>query len=624
MAIVAIARNGIGLGHISRMVALCNALARTGLRPYLFAEGTAARAISHVVPTVCIGEPGRHHSYSLRELELRLNSTALLSQPACVIEDTYPFGLTLDPCVRRFLLVRPLAFAAMEALAHDAMYTYERVFVADQPDSPTWPYDAGQTKALTGWTNWTCVGPLYRSPTQSEIRDAQRRYGWSPHSRLCVFSLGGGGEHAGADDASAFLARAETIAQRILSVDPGAQMIMVRGPLMSGNRKIPASFRVIDTESSMPALFAAADLACIRPGFNSTWECIAGSTPIVPIPGTSHQEPIEDRLARLRQFGFLATDVEEAWRRGTTVKRDSAVSRNLPWTGGDVASIRRALLAQREVYVPIATPMPPAGRKVGADPAQRIPPFHRRLRESMQGKPVFIRVDDVTSLDATLKSLIGVLRHHNTHASLQVIPYLCDFDASSLQAASYSPTDISIGQHGYCHVSPLWLEKVEFSPREPMQSELHDLVTAKQSLEQRFGEYFDRGMSPPFDAMPLWLGEAWEQMGGRYISVIRNLPQSGRIPFVNTSIDVWDWRTSRRSSWPKIGRDLMRSCARLGYAGIVLHPQHFRTASDRHWLERLLGELQRSGAEMTPMSSLVQFQSVRALSTSSRRYAALQ
>jgi hypothetical protein len=152
MAIVAFARNGIGMGHISRMLAFCNGLARSGLRPYLFAEGTSAQAISHIVPTVSVGEPGPEHSYSLRQLESRLNHAALLSDPACILEDTHPLSLTLDPRIRRFLLVRPLVFPAMAALAESSASTYEKIFVTDRPDSPTWPYCVIHVMSVQGFT----------------------------------------------------------------------------------------------------------------------------------------------------------------------------------------------------------------------------------------------------------------------------------------------------------------------------------------------------------------------------------------------------------------------------------------------------------------------------------------
>jgi hypothetical protein len=512
----------------------------------------------------------------------------------------------------------------MKALEQDSASTYERVFIADQPDSPTWPYDIEQTEAIGRWGNWSFVGPLYRSPTDPEIQDVRRRYGWSPRSRLCVFSLGGGGEHAGADDATAFLAEAELVAHRILSLDSEAQMIMVRGPLMSGTRQISSTFRVVDAEPLMPALFAVADLACIRPGFNSTWECIHGATPILPILGTSHEEPVQERLVRLRQFGLLATDVERAWRREIVGNRNPLLGLKHSWSGDDVSVIRGAIIEQARSAAAISNPVPQASKEVAlANRSRRILSFDRRSRDRMKGKALFIRIDDVTALDGALRSLLSVLHQFNAHASLQVIPYLCDFDAYSLQAASYSKADVSIGQHGYCHVSPRWSNRGEFCPHEAVPSELYGLLKAKQSLEQRFGEYFDRGMSPPFDEIPAWLGEAWEQMGGHYISVIRNLPRSGRVPFVSACVDVWHWRGSRRASWSSIGRDLVSSCVRLGYAGIVLHPQHFRATPDLHWLEHLLDQLQESGVEMVKMSAVAQFQSMHTLSTSTRHYAAL-
>jgi hypothetical protein len=626
VAIIAVARNGIGLGHISRMVTLCNGLARTGLRPYLFAEGSAARSISHVVPTIAIGGPGRRHSYSLRELEERVNSTASLSKPASVIEDTHPLGLTLNPRIRRFLLVRPLTFRAMQELAQSAACAYEKIFIADRPGSPTWPYDPSQTREICDWDKWLSIGPIYRRATKAEISEVRRRYRWSPGTRLCVFSLGGGGEHAGADDASSFLAGAREVADKILSIDKNAQMVWVRGPLMATNRDISGPFRVVDSEESMHALFAAADLACIRPGFNSTWECIAGSTPIIPILGTSHQEPVKERLARLDEFGALVTNVEEEWLRGKRARQASLPHRRArsPYPGNDVSIIRRALMFEDDSKTPAGARTPALARQTAFSTHSR-----RRLlldaisRRSLAECRVFIRIDDVVTLDNELKGILGILRQQGFQPSLQVIPYLCDFDAKDIDSATSSSVEITIGQHGYCHVSRHWLDKCEFSMNEPLLEEVLDLSRGRQSLVQRFGEYFDGGISMPFDAMPVWLGGAWEQMGGDFVSVIRNLPQSGKVRVVTASVDVWSWAENSRKTWSRISRDITSSITRLGYAGVVLHPQHLRTAADFQWLAQFLEELICSGAIPTRMSSIATFQATCALSAFSRQYGAL-
>jgi hypothetical protein len=204
-----------------------------------------------------------------------------------------------------------------------------------------------------------------------------------------------------------------------------------------------------------------------------------------------------------------------------------------------------------------------------------------------------------------------------------VIPYLCVFDANDLAVASYSPAELSIGQHGYCHVSRRWAEKQEFDLYEPLMAELHDLSKGKQALEQRFGTYFDRGISLPFDAMPVWLGSAWEQMGGLFVSAIRNLPQSGRVKVVTAAVDVWNWAQNGRHSWSKLRRDLARSFSKLGYAGLVLHPQHLHTSADLQWLEEFLSLLNSSGVISVPMATVAGFQATSALSSSSRRYSAL-
>jgi hypothetical protein len=795
VAIVAVGRNGIGLGHIARVIAACEAMCKAGLKPLLFADQIASRVIPRNIPTVLIPKMGELDSEDLAELENRVGAAALISSPSVVIEDTHPMGFELDRRIERILIVRPLVFSALMELKQGYESHYDRFFFADHPDSPTWPYSRDESHEIAKWERWSCIGPIYRSAPRDQIAEVRRRYSWASSRRICVFSLGGGGEHHGADDASAFLLQAEAIARRIRTCDPRSQLVFVKGPLFACHREIEGIFQTVDIEPLMPALFAISDLACIRPGFNSTWECISGGTPIVPILGTSYKEPITERLHRLAQFGLLAQDIESEWiagkqantcarqcseliakwpgdrvtdmvgsrrsersndsesRSSTTdalrifvcVGRDGTTEQSALWIpdlvrcllheGFQVAvnvaiseesdhprqlegiadvslydfessesismcemldqfdpsvivgfcmsiesvrqvqalgGFRLVLLAHRTAgpdssFVfervrqasgaesdspdsPEKTPISknllgvfPLKQEVQGPKAERVPNWPpisdirmftnatERVAEACRGisitKRFFIRIDDVLEIDDGLRNVLELLGVHKAIASLDVIPYLCTFEASDLDALGFRPELLEIGQHGYCHLQrgSFHANKSEFDleSEAPFESDLDDLSYGMGTLNQRFASYFKGGFSPPFDGMPIWLGEAWEQLGGKFLSVMRNLPRSGRIPVVKASVETWNWQQGSRRSEAGIWQDICSSVVRIGYAGLVLHKQHLQTSKDLEWLGRMVSRLSEAGFVSIPMSTIALTQAENVKTGAGRVYRSL-
>ena len=611
----------MGLGHIARVSAMCDALFRLGFRPLLFAERSGSQIVPRNIPVALVPKVSELEHEEFAELENRITSAALLSRPSAVLEDTHPMGFNLDERIDRFLIVRPLIFSALQKLRQDQESLQRRFFIADHPESPTWPYSLEETREISTWQKWKCVGPIYRAAGRHGIAEVRKRYSWSPSRRLCVFSLGGGGEHDGADDASAFLQEAEVIARRIRACDAQAQLVFVRGPLFGDRHPVSSIFQDVTVEPLMPALFAIADMACIRPGFNSTWECISGGTPLVPILGTSYKEPVEKRLQKLEEFGLLERDIESRWMEGKA--RNSCGRRHSDlvhrWPGDTVGDIgvdlRRSYSTEdsRPVSLPVASRVLNAVRELCA--AMTIK------------KQFFLRIDDVWQMDDELRRMLQLLRELEVKASLEVIPYLCTFDSSDLKRLSLKPDLLEVGQHGYCHLqrSSLNAGKSEFDLEHemPSESELGDLLSGIGFLRQAFRSYFKGGFSPPFDGAPNWLGEAWEQVGGQFVSIMKNLPGRGRIPQVFASVEMWNWGLGRRCCEENIWQDVHSSVARVGHAGLVLHEQHFRSREDLDWLDFILSELFEAGFISVFMSDLAMRQAENIRTWEGRAYRSL-
>jgi hypothetical protein len=600
VAIVAFARNGVGLGHIARMSSMCDALFRIGLKPLFFTERIGTQIMSRSIPVALVPRVSNLGHDEFTELENRIASAALLSRPAIVLEDTHPMGFNWHESIERFLIVRPLTFSALRELNEDQESRYRRFFVADHPESPTWPYSLDETREIATWDEWKCVGPIYRSAREREIAEVRKRYSWSPSRRICTFSLGGGGEHDGSDDTGPFLREAEEIARRIRACDSQAQLVFVRGPLFRSPHSVSSIFQNVVVEPLMPALFAISDMACIRPGFNSTWECISAGTPIVPIVGTSYKEPVDKRLHKLGEFGLLARDIEEKWfeqkDRTTYRRRHTELARR--WPGDSVAEIGTEIRrSASEVN----------SRRVSFPSRIGHVNMVAKLCEAIKiEKQFFLRIDDVLEMDDALRHLLALLRKREMKASLEVIPYLCTFDSLDLERLGFKHDLLHVGQHGYCHLQrgPLYAHKSEFEleSETPSEWELNDLFSGIRFIREAFRNYFMGGFSPPFDGVPSWLGEAWEQAGGLFISVMRNLPARGRVPHVVASVETWNWKLGRRRDEESIWLDFRSSVARLGHAGLVLHKQHLRTAEDREWLDYMLSQVLDAGFKSVSMS----------------------
>lgn len=311
MPVILVARNTIGLGHIARSVALSEQLAEHGLAPLLIISGGHRFAIRHDIPSAAVNY--RTFDISRQAFYKYIQNLALMSSPAVIVEDTIPEIPSLDSEVKRVLILRPPTFDAALGLNDNHGDIYDRIVVADHPDSPTWPYSLPETGKLMKLPNWHFGGPIYRKPDELAIDRLRKKYGAFPNGRICVFTMGGGGEHEGTDDARIFVERSTEIAMSLRRIDERAHLIFVKGPLFRSNISIPSVFKVVEQEREMPALIAAADTAVIRPGFNTTWECIAGGTPFLPIFGSSFQEPIPTRVARLQSAGCTLPDIASVW-----------------------------------------------------------------------------------------------------------------------------------------------------------------------------------------------------------------------------------------------------------------------------------------------------------------------
>ena len=316
MALVMLALNGTGLGHLIRTVIVSELLASVGERAEIFSEGKYHPSGWEHFPVHQVPSLWASSEEVRRRVAAQLTATAAKSEPAVVVEDTHPNPIHLPTRIRRVLLVRPTSFEYLAGLNERYGSVYSAFLLCDSPGSPTWPYTEDQTRQLKDWDRWHIVGPIYRTPTEEEARSVQERYRLGADSSVCVFSMGGGGVHvkdAKGYDIVRFLRLALEVAQLIQAADLKARLLFVKGPYFPKRIPVPQLFEVVQDDVQMPALLKAARGAVIRAGFNSTWECLAGRTPFLPLIGTTYKEPLEERIGRLTAMGLVPATPEQFW-----------------------------------------------------------------------------------------------------------------------------------------------------------------------------------------------------------------------------------------------------------------------------------------------------------------------
>lgn len=586
MAVVMFAMNGQGLGHLIRSTIVSTALASVGERPVIFSAGEYRPAGLEQFPVRLVPSLWGATDEVRKRVASDLHSMAAISLPSVVVEDTHPAPIQLPAEIRRVLLVRPTSFDYLVRLNELGREIYSAYLLCDSPDSPTWPYDEAQTRQLAGWKNWHGIGPLYRTASEDDVRKVRARYSLRADEEVCVFSMGGGGatvNDPNGQDFVRFFRLALQMAAALQAAGSRARLLFVRGPYFPRRIPIPPRFEVVPEEDQMPALLKIAKAAVIRAGFNTSWECIAAGTPFLPLIGTTYQEPVKERLNRLASRGLVAPDVKSLWFDENWRAEYRRTAKNVFATNSgdpDPLELRRLILDPH---------------KTSATRKPKLPA--NRRRRSTRGTPLVIRVDDVVCKEPALCWLLDLLATRGLRASLEVVPYLVEFDEEFLDSFDLSGTLFEVSQHGYAHVPGMsdGGSRCEFSPESAMPTgeDIETIARGKRQMEKTFPRRFRGGFSPPYDALPSWLAAQWHELGGAFVSCLQtNSSPTAPLRVVRAGVDMWDWATNRAVDQDTVRKKLALQLALDGHAGIVLHPRCLRNRSAKLHLLRLLNALE--------------------------------
>jgi len=624
MALVFLPLNGIGLGHVSRSFTLALELQELGESPVIFSQGIYPKFMASRVPGLKVGTIYKASYAERARIAQEVQVFARRTMPAVVLEDTHPAPLQLADDIHRILIVRPTTFDYMRKLREVHLRSYRKILVADHPASPSWPFENRETEELSSWPNWRFLGPVFRLPRQDGRPSIRRKYAIKDHEPLFVVSLGGGGlQQMNVRDLPFFMERASAFASEIRRATPRARFLLVWGHLFPADAAVAADFETVAIEDDLPSLLAEAQGALIRPGFNTTWECIGAGTPFLPIVGTAYKEPVADRLARMLSAGLVAGDVgqllDEGWKSAFRECCQSLVER---WPAKAAASVLYSAIYESVDLHPADNPAKPPDAAWKPSFGDRCLSLLERWsplgttkalpRASTQcessrlevSRPtpadigitdsILIRIDDVTEATGLLTLLVRMCEERGFALSLEVVPYLCRLSEEHLLELFGPRLVYEVGQHGYAHI-PRRLpngRKTEFLPEEACSAPLRD---GMKVMRARFPTRFAGGFSAPYDFLPSWLPDRWQQTGGKYLTVVTSAPPLGPLPVVRLGADPWDWSRKGPSRIEKVLRVIEQQLAETRVGGLVFHPQLLAAPGEIRRMEYLLDRILQFG-----------------------------
>jgi|ERR1022692_340839 hypothetical protein len=592
MAIIFVPLNGIGLGHVTRAYIIASALREQGLQPLIFAQGCYPKHMGSEVPGLSIGTI---YNMSLEErvrVSRDLERMVKLGLPQIMIDDTHPTPLSFKEEVQRILLVRPTEMSYMRHLRRHYSTTYCRTLVVDEPCSPTWPFGSNETAEIQSWPDWLLVGPIYRA-ARTYAEEIAQKYNVQPDRPVYVFSMGGGGvQNTGEDEVARFCSESAAIGALVRARHSAARLLFVRGPLFPASAMIPQGFEDVSAEPDMPALLAVSAGAIIRPGYNSTWECLSAGVPLFPIVGTTFMEPVGQRVRRLADLGLATTDpytwMDPAWIDQFKLKVRAVIERWPPQAG-----VNKVITVVRNYCSLVSTRITPIQK------SQRLRPSP--LPESFR---FCVRVDDVASLDEDVISTIDMCVKLNLKISLEVVPYLCTLDESVLRSYWPEPVHLEVSQHGFAHIPrrQIAARKAEFVDQEHARQ---DLRMGRSTMERLFPRTFRQGFSAPYDFAASFVPDTWRALGGRYLSVCKQELPNCTLPIVSLSLDPWNWLANRPVSGRLLLRAIPHDVRRRGYVGVVLHPHLMRDRAELKRVAEFLKAIVERGGKPVFISELV-------------------
>ncbi len=207
----------------------------------------------------------------------------------------------------------------------------------------------------------------------------------------------------------------------------------------------------------------------------------------------------------------------------------------------------------------------------------------------------WLRDDDAVEPTPALDRLIGLTADHAVPCLLAVIPA---HSGARLATRLDGAPHVSVAQHGWSHMNHAapTAKKCELGADRPLPEVLSELAAGMTRLRSWHGPRFLPILVPPWNRIAPAVADALGALGFQALSVF-GPEKTGRIPRLNTQIDLIDWHGNRGGRDPAaLVADLLAALdAGLPDIGLLTHHLVHDAAAWR-FVADLLGHTSRHPA----------------------------
>ena len=200
-------------------------------------------------------------------------------------------------------------------------------------------------------------------------------------------------------------------------------------------------------------------------------------------------------------------------------------------------------------------------------------------RRQQQGVPLqlFLRDDDVTDDEPSLRRLLTLCARHTIPINLGVIPGRLTAAGIAVlnDYVQQQPGLLELNQHGWQHVNhePTG-KKCEFGPSRDYAAQLADLAAGQAKMNEAFGAQWSPVFVPPWNRCTAVTARALAQLGFRALSRDAGqapLPDCREVP---VTLDLFRWRGGAvLRAADELADELAQQIASTDRVGLLLHHQ---------------------------------------------------
>jgi len=296
--------NGLGLGHVTRLIAIARKVRRRAPESEIIfltsseAEGVIYREgfAAFKVPSKTLrAEANIRSSTYARMLQTVVINLVASFNPHLLVIDTFPAGVIQEllPVLRWdarkvFVYRAQRAEAATSALVQNTLQMYNLAVIPHHPDEEDTPLPPGLASVWTGPI-------LIRDRSEALSRERARQTLGLPADRRVIYvTFGGGGDVE--------MNRALRSTVEALSPLSGLHLAIACAPLYRGDLPQGANITPID-HFPMAEMASAFDAAVSAVGYNTTMELLHHGVPTVFVPFTRQVDDQEARACRIAAAG---------------------------------------------------------------------------------------------------------------------------------------------------------------------------------------------------------------------------------------------------------------------------------------------------------------------------------